>query len=119
MKSLIQATVLAIATTVVASAAMANPITPTPTLKQVATAVAQPHIDSKKQALTAKEMKAKKAADEKVAKAKAKADQEAARAKAKNLKSASEKQAKLAKEKAQADQKVQFAKDVKKTFTGH
>ena len=122
MKILIQAVVLAIATTVVASAAMANPITPTPTLKQVATAVAQPHIDSKKQALTAKEMKAKKAADEKVAKAKAKADQEAARAKTKNdkaLKVASEKQAKLAKEKAQADQKVQFAKDVKKTFTGH
>lgn len=44
MKILIQAVVLAIATTVVASAVMANPITPTPTLKQVATAVAQPHM---------------------------------------------------------------------------
>ena len=37
MKSLIQAAVLAITTTDVASAVIANPITPTPTLKQVAT----------------------------------------------------------------------------------
>ena len=70
----------------------------------------------------AEKMKAEKEADEKVAKAKAKADKEATRAKAKNdkaLKVTSEKQAKLVKEKAKADQKVQFARDVKKTFTGH
>ena len=118
MKKLIQTVVFAVATTIIAAPVMANTINPT--LKQVASSVAQPHIDSKKQALTAKEMKAKKATDEKLAKAKA--DQKAARTKAKNdqaLKVAAEKQAKLAKEKAQADQKIQFAKDVKKTFTGH
>ena len=120
MKKLIQTVVFAVATTIIAAPVMANTINPT--LKQVASSVAQPHIDSKKQALTAKEMKAKKATDEKLAKAKAKADQKAVRTKAKNdqaLKVAAEKQAKLAKEKAQADQKVQFAKDVRKTFTGH
>lgn len=122
MKALIQTVVLAVSTAIIAVPVMANSTTATPTLKQITTAVAQPHFDKQKQALNAKEMKAKKEADEKVAKAKAKADKEATRAKAKNdkaLKVTSEKQAKLVKEKAKADQKVQFARDVKKTFTGH
>lgn len=58
-----------------------------------------------------------KTADEKTAKAKAKTDEEVKRVQATNdkaKKATTDKQTKVLKEKSKADQKVQFAKDVKK-----
>lgn len=79
METIVQSFVLSIVTEIVAIPVMANTTqVPVPTLKQVSTSVAQPHIDQQKQVLNSKEAKARKLAIEKVAKVQAKADQKAA-----------------------------------------